>query len=282
MNAIAALRLARFDKPVGISLLWAPTAWALWIANQGNPPIRLLLYFLLGTVLMRAAGCVLNDMADRPFDAHVRRTSARPLVSGQIQLHDALMLLILLLLMAFLILLQLPQACFYLAIFALIVVAVYPFGKRFVRCPQLILGLAFSLGIPMAYAASYRNPDASMGYLLLINCAWVLAYDTEYAMVDRADDRRIGVKSSAIWFGSWDRRVIGILQLFCHGLWLFLAYQLACNGYFYVCWGIAALILVQQQRYLATAEENSYFKAFSSNNAYGLLLWLGLMLGMSQ
>lgn len=279
MNFSACIRLARLDKPVGILLLWAPTAWALWLANDGHPPLMLTILFLLGTIVMRSAGCVLNDMVDRHIDPYVSRTKNRPLASKEIGLEDALAFLILLLFVALLILLQLPKICFYFAIFALAVVVIYPFCKRTIQCPQLVLSVAFSLGIPMVFAASHALSNPLMYYLLAINLAWIITYDTQYAMVDRLDDMAIGVKSSAIWFAAKDRQIIAGCQIFFHLLWLLPAFELGFSRYFFLIWGTASLILLYQQRLLASGEEKNYFKAFSSNSWYGLMLWVGLVLG---
>lgn len=275
---IAYLTLMRFHKPVGILLLWAPTAWALWLANHGMPSVKLLLLFFLGTVLMRAAGCVVNDIADRKIDLHVTRTKNRPLTAGVITLSEALVLLITLLFAALVVLIQLPSACFYYALAALAITIIYPFCKRFLQGPQLILGLAFSMGIPMAYAASNAPLNATVIYLLLINFAWIVAYDTEYAMVDRSDDLKIGVRSTAIWFASYDRLIIGLLQVVHHSLWLLLAYQHDLSPIFYYCWVVAGGNLVYQQYLLVERNESKCLNAFTMNTWYGLVMWVGLML----
>lgn len=277
MNLSQALKLARFDKPVGIVLLWAPTAWALWLANQGHPPLGLLLWFLLGTIFMRAAGCIVNDIADRELDPFVKRTQKRLLATKEVSLFQALLLLLLFLFLALLVLCQLPFDCVYFALISLLVTAVYPFCKRFIQCPQLVLGLAFSLGIPMAYAASGALSSPTMYYLLAINIAWILVYDTEYAMVDRDDDLLIGIKSSAILFGSKDRQIIAGLQALFHLLWMGLALVMDFSWPFYLAWGMALFILLYQQRLLASVSRDNYFKAFASNNWYGMLLWVGLI-----
>lgn len=272
-------QLARFHKPTGILLLWSPTAWALWIANQGHPPIETVLLFLLGTILMRAAGCVMNDIADRHIDLHVHRTKLRPLTSGQVSLNEAFILFFSLLFFAALILVQLPLACFYYGLIAVGVTLLYPFGKRYIHCPQLVLGIAFSLGIPMAFAASQRQMDSVFLLLLVINFAWIIAYDTQYAMADREDDQRIGVKSTAIFFAQYDRLIIMLLQGFCHFLWLVLAISMALAPLFYLCWFLAGSCLVYQERYLMVGGEEACMRAFSNNNWYGLLLWVGLVVG---
>lgn len=267
----------RFHKPIGILLLWYPTAWALWLANEGRPPFSLLLLFFCGTVLMRAAGCVINDIADRHIDLHVKRTQQRPLTSGKVSLQEAFALLAALLFLALLILVQLPGLCFYYALAAVFVTAFYPFCKRFIEGPQLVLGIAFSLGIPMAFAASNNPINSQMFYLLIINYLWIVAYDTQYAMADREDDLRIAVKSTAILFAHYDRLIIGLLQLAFHFFWCFLAVELKFSWGFWYCWFGAALILFYQQKLIAQRQRTECLAAFSSNNWYGLLMWLALV-----
>lgn len=273
------LKLMRFHKPVGIFLLWLPTAWALWIANAAALPLRLVLLFLSGTVLMRAAGCIINDIADRHIDSQVRRTQSRPLTSGELGLTEALILLFILLSAALIILLQLPKSCFNYALFAVFITILYPFCKRFIQCPQLVLGIAFSMGIPMVYAASGREADSAMFCLLIINVMWILSYDSEYAMADREDDLRIGVKSTAILFAQYDRIIIGILQGLFHGFWLFLAFTLNYSWPFFCCWLSAFLCLAYQQKLIAKRKPSHCLQAFSANSWYGLLMWFGIILG---
>lgn len=278
MKYSAYWRLMRLDKPVGIILLWLPTAWALWIANGGTPNIRLIIYFFCGTILMRSAGCVINDIADRHIDRHVSRTRLRPLTTGEIQLPQALLLLLLLLVGALSIVLQLPSACFYYGIAAVGITVLYPFCKRFFQAPQLVLGVAFSMGIPMAYVASGVKMTEMTLILWSLNFVWIVAYDTLYAMVDRPDDLRIGVKSTAILFAHYDRKIIAFLQLACHSLWLWLAIGLHFQSFFYVCWAIAFFNLCYQQYLMSLQTPDAYFKAFFSNTWYGGWLWLGLIL----
>ncbi len=272
----AYLRLMRFHKPVGILLLWFPTAWALWIANQGNPPLRLVFLFLAGTIIMRAAGCVINDIADRHVDFHVKRTRDRPLVAGEIGLIQAFSLVLILLIIALLILIQLPAECFYYALAALFITVLYPFCKRFIQGPQFILGLAFSMGIPMAFTAANQPLNKEMITLFIINFLWILAYDTQYAMVDRDDDLKIGVKSTAILFAAYDRIVIAFLQVCFHLIWLFLALELDFSNAFFLLWFIAIFQLLYQQKCLAKRDRQSYLRAFSSNSWYGFIMWIGL------
>lgn len=273
----AYLRLMRFHKPVGIMLLWFPTAWGLWVANNGAPSILLLTYFALGTIIMRSVGCVINDLADRRIDKHVQRTFARPITTGEIGVREALWLVFVLLLIALLIVLQLPLLCFYYALAALVVTIVYPFCKRFFQAPQLVLGIAFSMGIPMAYVASGAEYNLSMLVLCLLNFAWIVSYDTMYAMVDRPDDLRIGVKSTAILFAQYDKLIIMMLQVFFHLNWLLLGYLLHGSWSFYGFWIAGSLILLYQQYLMHQKKEKGYFSAFSSNIWYGFLMWLALL-----
>lgn len=273
----AFFRLTRFDKPAGILLLWSPTAWALWLANRGQPSFRLFFLFLFGTLIMRAAGCVMNDIADRNIDRHVQRTSKRPLTAGEVSLPAAIIVLIVLLFIALLILIQLNFTCVYYALIALFLTFLYPFCKRFIQSPQLVLSLAFSMGIPMAYAASEVPLDLGFLILFIINMCWILAYDTEYAMADRVDDLKIGVKSTAILFGQWDTRIIAILQLLFHLLWIPLIMQLKFNYGFLFCWIIGAAILFYQQWLISNRNEPDCLRAFISNSWYGLIMWLGIM-----
>ncbi|MCE0723901.1 MULTISPECIES: 4-hydroxybenzoate octaprenyltransferase [Legionella] len=270
-------RLMRFDKPVGILLLWFPTAWALWLANKGVPPLRLFILFLCGTVFMRAAGCVINDIADRNIDKHVARTKLRPLTSGEVSLPEAFFLLIVLLFAALFILLQLPRNCFYFGLIALFISFLYPFCKRFLDAPQLILGLAFSMGIPMAYVASDLPLNGEFFLLFLINFSWILVYDTMYAMADKADDLRIGVKSTAIYFASYDRMIIGLLQGLFHGLWLCLALENQINLWFYIFWFAAGMVLMYQQKLISKRIPQECFKAFIVSVYYGALMWLAVV-----
>lgn len=274
-------QLARFHKPVGTLLLWSPTAWGLWVANQGSPPFKLIVLFLLGTIFMRAAGCIINDIADRNIDLHVKRTQARPLTAGKVTLKESIVLLISFLCASLFILIELPFTCFYYALLALLITFIYPFCKRFIQGPQLVLGAAFSLGIPMAFIASNLLFNKSMVYLLLINYAWIVAYDTQYAIVDRRDDLCIGVKSTAILFANYDRLIIGFLQVFFHLLWIPLAYLLNLSNSFFIVWFIASGILIYQQWLTIDCHEEKCLRAFSSNAGYGLSLWLALILGFN-
>ncbi len=269
-------RLLRFNRPAGTLLLWYPTAWALWFANDGFPSFKLLFLFFIGTVLMRAAGCVFNDIADRHIDKHVTRTKLRPLTSGEVGLSETFILLILLLCAALGVVINLPPNCFYLALVALLITFLYPFCKRFIEAPQLVLGLAFSLGIPMAYVASEVSLNSGFFILFLINFAWIVAYDTMYAMTDREDDLKIGVKSTAIYFSNYDRMIIGMLLSTLHSLWLYWALVSKVHVGFYGCWAAAGLILIYQQKLINKRAPEDCFKAFLVSVYYGLFMWLAV------
>jgi len=270
-------RLMRLDKPIGILLLWYPTAWGLWLANQGMPSITLIVLFFLGTVVMRSAGCVINDIADRNIDKHVHRTKLRPLTAGELALEDAFFLLISLLVCALIILLCLPPACFFLALIAVFITGVYPFCKRFLNAPQVVLGFAFSMGIPMAYAASGTMLNETTLLLLLINFFWIIAYDTMYAIVDKKDDLKIGVKSTAIYFAQYDRFIIGFLLFTMHLLWLLLASYTTVGWHFYVLWFLATGVLLYQQKLIHNRQPDQCFRSFLISSYYGAIMWIALL-----
>lgn len=277
MKYPALLRLIRFDKPIGTLLLWCPTAWALWLANQGAPSLQLCINFLLGTFFMRSAGCVINDIADRKLDKFVERTQHRPLTTGEVTLQQAYAVLGLLLFLSFIILLRLPRLCFYYALFAVAITTLYPFCKRYIHAPQAVLGVAFSMGIPMAYAASHVSLDHNVYVIALINFAWVIAYDTLYAMVDREDDVKIGIKSTAILFGQWTQPIVAALQLTMQVLWLMLAVLNGLPFFFYIAWGLGSLIFIYQHLLIKQKTTQAYFRAFLLNGHYGFILWMGLL-----
>ena len=271
-------RLMRLDRPIGIYLLLWPTLWALWFAAGGPPPWPVLLVFVLGTVLMRSAGCAINDFADRDFDPHVARTRDRPLAAGRVSPREALALFAGVCLLALALLLSLRNwAVVVWSVPAVILAGAYPFMKRWISIPQAVLGLAFSWGIPMAFAAVNPEVDWALALPLMVaNIAWVIAYDTWYAMVDREDDLKIGVKSSAILFGRHDRLVIALLQ----GGALLLLIQLGLNdgrGDFYNG-GLAAasLLAVYQQWITRDREPARCFQAFLNNHWFGAAIFIGL------
>lgn len=270
-------QLMRFDKPIGIALLWYPVAWALWLSTKGQVPLSLLLVFFAGTVVMRAAGCVVNDIADRDIDKHVQRTKDRPLTSGRLRVKQALICLFGLLGIALGLLWFLPAACLPWAVFALITTIFYPLCKRFFATPQLILGIAFSLAIPMVYAAVSQGLYPIGLLLLVLNLLWVFFYDTQYAMVDRRDDTHLGVFSSALFLGHWDFMVLCILFLTIQLLWLGIAYESGLSLVFYLFWMAANVNLCYQLYLIKDRYPPLCFRAFLQNAVYGLLMWLALI-----
>lgn len=270
-------QLLRIDKPIGTLLLWYPTAWALWLAKQSTPPMYILMLFILGTFIMRCAGCLINDMADRNIDLHVRRTHLRPLTSGQVTLKGALVLLFILLSIAFGILMLLPKACFNYGLASLCLTVIYPFCKRFFSAPQTVLGITFSMGIPMAYAALGTPMNSTAALLLLLNFCWILAYDTIYAMADKPDDLQINVHSTAILFGRFDKTMSMVFQAMTQLLWLVLAIRLQLSVVFYLAWGAGFVLFAHQQKVIR-GDTPDYFETFKSNNYYGLLMWVALMI----
>jgi 4-hydroxybenzoate polyprenyltransferase len=272
-------RLMRLDKPIGILLLLWPTLWALWLAGQGQPDWRVVWIFVLGTVLMRSAGCVMNDLADRNFDGKVERTRERPLATGEVSVREALVLAAILCLLAFSLVLVLNPLTVGLSVAALLLAASYPFTKRFLAIPQAYLGIAFGFGIPMAYAALTDGVPIIAWLLLMANIFWAIAYDTEYAMVDRDDDLKIGIRSSAIWFGRFD--VVIIMGCYAVMLLLLSAAGVALDMQWPYFTGllIAALIAVYHYFLIRARERAACFKAFLHNNWLGAAVFAGILLG---
>jgi 4-hydroxybenzoate polyprenyltransferase len=270
-------RLMRLDRPVGIWLLLWPVLWALWTAAEGLPSLKLLLIFVLGTVLMRSAGCVINDFADRNVDPHVARTRERPLAARRVTTREALLLFAVLCLLAFGLVLQTNALTIALSLPAVLLAASYPFAKRFHHLPQAHLGLAFAWGIPMAQAAVNGVIDMRLCILLMLaTVTWAMAYDTFYAMVDREDDLKIGVRSSAILFGRADRLITALLQLLVLGL-LALAGALAGRGAVFAVGLLAAAVLaVYQQWLIRHREPQACLRAFLNNHWFGAAVFAGL------
>ncbi|WP_305857608.1 4-hydroxybenzoate octaprenyltransferase [Balneatrix alpica] len=271
-------QLMRADKPIGTYLLLWPTLWALWLAAEGLPQRHLLLIFCAGVFLMRSAGCVINDFADRHFDGHVKRTANRPLPSGKVKSGEALSLFLLLSLIAFVLVLFTNPLTIGLSFIAVVLAASYPFMKRFHHLPQVVLGAAFAWGIPMAFAAEQNQVSLLAWVIFAANLCWTVAYDTLYAMVDRDDDLNIGIKSSAILFGRHDLLIIGLLQLATLGL-LAWAGELAGLGGWYAAalLGVAALFL-QQQWQVRLRQREQCFQAFLANHWVGMLVFAGIVL----
>ncbi|NYU08944.1 4-hydroxybenzoate polyprenyltransferase [Enterobacteriaceae bacterium CCUG 67584] len=269
-------RLMRTDKPIGALLLLWPTLWALWVATPGLPPLWILAVFVAGVWLMRAAGCVVNDYADRKFDGHVKRTANRPLPSGDVTEKEARTLFVVLVLLSFLLVLTLNTMTILLSVAALALAWVYPFMKRYTHLPQVVLGAAFGWSIPMAFAAVSESVPLSCWLMFLANILWAVAYDTQYAMVDRDDDLKIGIKSTAILFGRQDKLIIGILQVAVLALLVAIGYLNQLNGAFYAAVAAAGVLFIYQQKLIANREREACFKAFLNNNYVGLVLFLGL------
>lgn len=270
-------RLMRLDKPIGILLLLWPTLWALWIAGQGQPDWIVVLIFVMGTILMRSAGCVMNDVADQKFDGHVERTKLRPLVSGEVSVKEACMLALGLSLAAFSLVLFLNTLTITLSFVALFLAVSYPLTKRFLAIPQAYLGIAFGFGIPMAFAALTDSVPLVAWLLLLANIFWAVAYDTQYAMVDREDDLKIGIRSSAIFFGRFDVAAIMGCYLVMLGLLLLSGWMMALQWPFYVGLLLAAGLTIYHYILIRHRERQLCFKAFLHNNWVGAVIFLGLL-----
>lgn len=274
-------QLMRLDKPVGTWLLLWPTLWALWFAAGGLPPLHLLGIFVLGTFLMRSAGCVINDYADHKVDGHVERTRGRPLASGRATPREALVLFVLLALLALAVAAPLNAAALWLSVPAVVIAASYPFAKRFHSLPQAHLGIAFSWGIPMAFAAVGGQVDWPMATLLMAaNLCWTIAYDTLYAMVDRDDDLKIGVRSSAILFGRADLLIIGLLQLAALGLLAFAGWRMRLAVPYWLGLAVAASFVANQLWRVRHRDRAACFAAFLGNNRVGAVVFLGLALSL--
>lgn len=276
-KALAYWQLMRMDKPIGTLLLLWPTLWALIIAAQGVPDPKVLVVFILGVVFMRAAGCVINDFADRKVDGHVKRTSQRPLPSGRITSKEAVTLFLILALASFLLVLTMNPLTIQLSFAGIVLAFIYPFMKRFTHLPQLFLGLAFSWSIPMAWAAQANELPVIVWFVFAINALWTIAYDTQYAMVDRDDDLKIGIKSTAILFGRFDKMVIGVLQLMTIAMLIYLGmwYQLGASFYWSLL--IAGALFVFQQHLIRHRERELCFRAFLNNNYVGMIITVGLL-----
>jgi len=271
-------RLMRLDRPIGVWLLLWPTLWALWISSRGKPNPRIFIIFVAGTVLMRSAGCAVNDYADRSFDPHVARTKDRPLAAGRISTLEALMLFALLSVTALMLALQLNKSTLLLAVAGGFLAVSYPFVKRFLAVPQMYLGVTFGWGIPMAFMAQYEQVPRVAWLLLLANVLWVTVYDTIYAMVDRDDDLKIGVRSTAILFGDSDRHIIAVLQIMTL-VSLYLVGRIIRMGYWYDAglWAGAAFF-VYQLWLIRARDREACFRAFLNNNYFGMAVFVGMAL----
>ena len=273
--------LIRLDKPIGTLLLLWPTLWALWLASSGTPNLSILIIFTVGTFLMRSAGCAINDYADRDFDRHVLRTQARPVTSGKISGKEAIGVAALLALLAFLLIQPLNGFTKQLSVLALLVAFVYPFTKRFFAMPQAVLGIAFGFGIPMAYAAILDFIPFEAWILFIGNIFWAIAYDTAYAMVDRDDDIRLGLKTSAITFGRYDVLAIGLSYVILLISQLWVANIAGLSNYFLVGWFTALACAIYHMKLVSSRKREDCFLAFRHNNWLGGFLFLGIVLGLS-
>jgi 4-hydroxybenzoate polyprenyltransferase len=279
-NLIARLdayeRLMRLDKPIGILLLLWPTLWALWISSNGHPDWLIVWIFMLGTVLMRSAGCVMNDYADRKFDAHVERTKSRPLATGEVSPREALVLAGVLSLLAFGLVLLLNKLTILLSVCALFLALTYPYTKRFISIPQAYLGVAFGFGIPMAFAAHNGTVPLLAWVLLAANIFWAVAYDTEYAMVDRDDDVKIGIRSSALFFGRYDIAAVMGCYAIMLGILAWLGMEVRLHWPFYAGLVVAGVIAAYHYTLIRGRERAACFRAFLHNNWLGAAIFAGL------
>jgi len=273
--------LMRLHRPIGILLLAWPTLWALWFAARGVPDARVLIVFALGIVLMRSAGCVVNDYADREFDPHVARTRDRPLAAGRVSPREALVLFAVLSLIAFALVWLLNWLTIALSVVGAVLAASYPFFKRFTHLPQFYLGAAFGWGIPLAFAAQTGAVPPLAWVLFAANIFWAVAYDTAYAMVDRDDDVRIGVKSTAILFGRYDRLFIGIAHALTLALLATAGIMAAAPLLYYVGLAVAAAIALYEQWLIRDRARERCFRAFLNNNWFGAVIFVGLAAGLA-
>lgn len=271
---LAYLQLMRLDKPIGTLLLLWPTLWAIWLT--GHPSLFIILVFVAGVLVMRSAGCVINDYADRHFDGYVERTKNRPLARGALTAKNALWTLFVLLLIALLLLLTLNKLSWFIAGLALLTTLIYPFMKRYTHLPQITLGVAFSWGIPMVYAATIEQFPLTCWLLCFANICWTVAYDTQYAMVDRNDDLKIGVKSTAILFGRFDKLMIGLLQILTFTILLIIGVLNHLSLIFYVTLLLVIILFLYQQWLINSREQKQCFKAFMNNNLVGCLIFVGI------
>lgn len=269
--------LARFDKPIGILILLWPALWALWVASDGKPDLLVLTVICLGVVLMRAAGCVINDYADRDFDPHVERTKQRPIAAGRVTPKEALVVFVVLCLIAFGLVLLLNIYTILLSFVAAFLAASYPFMKRFTQLPQAYLGIAFGWAVPMAFAAQTNTIPLVAWLMYLAVVLWALVYDTMYAMVDKDDDLKIGIKSTAILFGDYDRQIMAVLQLIILGLLIAVGVMITAGWAYFTGLAVAAGLFVYQQTLIFNRDKVLCFKAFLNNNWFGVSVFVGLL-----
>ena len=270
--------LSRFDKPIGILILLWPALWALWVASSGKPDYYVLLVICLGVVLMRAAGCVINDYADREFDPHVERTKQRPIAAGKVTPKEALWLFVALCLIAFGLVLTLNIYTIALSFVAAFLAGSYPFMKRYTHLPQAYLGIAFGWAVPMSFSAQVNQIPTVAWVMYLAVVLWALVYDTMYAMVDKDDDLKIGVKSTAILFGVYDRQIMAVLQVIIIGLLVVVGLMQALTWPYYAGVIVATGLCIYQQKLIFHREKALCFKAFLNSNYFGMAVFIGLSL----
>jgi len=276
MNAY--FRLMRFDKPIGIYLLLWPTYWALFLSAEGWPKTELLIIFTLGVIVMRAAGCVINDYADREIDKHVERTRNRPITSGEVNSKAALILFVGLALIAFVLVLFTNKLTIQLSFVAIAIASLYPFTKRWTNLPQLILGLAFAMSVPMAFSAQTGTVNASVGWIFLATVLWTLIYDTLYAMADREEDLKIGVKSTAILFAKYDQIFITLLQILLMIVFIKIGNLFDLGAFYDISLIIILFFMIYHQLLIKKGKKSDYFKAFINNHYIGMTLFSGIFL----
>lgn len=271
------LSLIRFDRPIGTYLLLWPTLWALWMAAGGLPDLKLLAIFILGTFLMRSAGCAINDFADRHFDGKVARTAVRPLATGEISPREALAVALGLCLVAFVLVLLTNTKTLLLSVGAVALAGSYPFMKRYTHLPQVVLGAAFAWGIPMAFAAQTDALPQKLWLIYIATVLWTVVYDTFYAMVDREDDMKLGIKSTAILFGNDDKFITRLLQVCVVVIWLMIGKRFAMSYWYYIGVTIATALFVYQQWLIRDRDREACFKAFLNNNWVGAAIFTGIV-----
>ena len=274
-------RLMRLDKPIGIYLLLWPTLWALFLAADGFPRIDLLIIFILGVALMRSAGCVINDYADRDIDRHIKRTELRPITSGEVSAKNALKLFAVLIITAFVLVTFTNLLTIKLAFIAAFLATLYPFTKRWTHLPQFVLGLAFAMSVPMAFAATNNTVPNSAWFIFAATVVWTVAYDTMYAMVDRDEDIKTGVKSTAILFAKFDKLIIGILQVLLMFLLLKIGKIFNLSIFYDISLIISAFLMVYHQFLLKKREKFACFHAFLHNNYIGMVIFIGIAISVA-
>ena len=274
-------RLMRLDRPIGIYLLLWPTLWALFLAAEGCPRLELLLIFILGVSLMRSAGCVINDYADREIDKHVKRTELRPITAGEVSPNQALKLFALLIVLAFLLVLLTNTLTVQLSFVAVALATLYPFTKRWTHLPQFVLGLAFAMSVPMAFSATNNSIDSAAWWVFAATVVWTVIYDTMYAMADREEDVKIGVKSTAVLFARYDRLIIGILQIILVFLLINIGELFNLTLIYDISVALSAVLMIYHQFLIKNREKTACFSAFLHNHYLGMLIFAGIALSVS-